>query len=149
MVDTILIDGHNVRALTGCRVVGLIDGIYAPGTRRGDPADGVVGGADGALGSQRPLDYYIITIPLWVEGATSGARNANLRALGPLLTGTNGLVTISRVIDTATTPDTHTAPGQFITGLSPQQMNSRTGRINLQYYQLAGFWLGGSTKYVP
>lgn len=146
-IDTLLIDGTDVRSLPGVFAVGFIDGLYAPGTRR--DADDVIPGADGVTGAQVPLDKYLITVPIWISGATTAALNANVRAIGPLVTGTRGLVTLTRHLDNGAGYDTHTAPGRFATGLTLSMVNLTQGSMDLQFYNLRGAWLDGTDWIVP
>jgi hypothetical protein len=144
---TILIDGHDVRALTGVSVVGYINGWFAPGTRRG--SSDVVADADGELGAALPLAAYLLRIPIQVQGATEDAMVTNLLALGALIGGTTtgGLVSLTRRHVPASGPTVdHTAPGRFVTGLADAILNPQTGRSELQYYQLKGYWLDPATS---
>lgn len=146
MANTILVNTLDVYELPGCEVVGEIEGIFAPGERRGD--DDPIPGADGELLAELPLAAYIITIPLRIFGATGGLRNANIRNLSALLSGwdRNGLVDLERRIENPDGSfDPGTAPGRFITGLSPNVVNPTSGRTSLKYKQGAGFWLNGTT----
>lgn len=147
-IDTILIDGTDVAALPGVIAVDYIDGLYAPGTARGD--DDSIANADGWIGSKLPLDKYLITVPLWVAGATTGELNSNLAALGLIVRGDRGLVTLSRRLDNGAGYDTHTAPGRFAGGLTPTgERNHEALALDLQFYNLRGAWLDGTTWLVP
>lgn len=147
-IDTLLIDGTDVAALPGVIAVDYIDGLYAPGARRGD--DDEIPGLDGALGAQLPLAKYLITVPVWVSGATTAALNSNLRSLATAVTGTRGLVTLSRHLDNGAGYDTHTAPGRFATGLTPTgERNHVAVQLDLQFYNLAGAWFSSGAPTVP
>jgi hypothetical protein len=149
-IDTLLIDGTDVAALPGVIAVDFIDGLYAPGARRGDDDD--VPGRDGSLGAELPLAKYLITVPVWVKGATTAELNSNLRTLGPLVTGSRGLVTLTRRLDNGAGYDEHTAAGRFATGLTPTGERNQTAvALELQFYNLDGAWFdsGTSTWLVP
>ena len=149
-LDTLLIDGTNIRTIDGLAIVGAIQGLWAPGARRGD--DDAPGGRDGELGAPLPLAKYVIEIPVQLTAASRGERNDLARSLGALIGGyaTNGLVQLNRHIATGTAGDhlTQLAQGRFITGLDMAQINPRTGRTTLQYYNLSGGWNDGTGTYV-
>lgn len=151
-IDTILIggtSGTDIRALPWLKVRG-IDGIWAPGQRRGD--DTVAAGADGEIGNELPLAKYVLTANVTIKGATRGERNDNLRSLMPIVSGTNGLLTIARRVATGSTGDDydeHESDFRFITGLTPQIMNPYMGFTQLQWYNLRGAWFSGSGRTVP
>lgn len=147
-LDTLLVNGHDLRAMDGIRIVGYME-LFAPGDRRGD--DSIVPGARGELGSQLPLAKYIFHVPIQVMGNTRGERNDNLRVLGSIVSGTGGLVTLTRRIATGSGSGyvEHTAPGRFITGLTPTLLNHVTGRTELQFYNLKGAWFNGSFWTIP
>src|SRR5206468_12737230 len=94
-LDTLLVNGHDVRALTGVTIVGTME-LFAPGDFRGDHQE--LPGRDAAVGVALPRAKYILHVPVRIAGATRGERNDNLRALGPLLRGSTGLVTLKRRI---------------------------------------------------
>lgn len=141
-LNTLLIDGTDVYDLPGVFAVDFIDGLDAPGTTRGD--DDVIPGADGQLGHGLPVDRYLITVPLWVQGTSAADLNANVRAIGPLVTGARGLVTLTRKLDNGAGFDSHTAPGRFATGLGLSRVSDTVGSMDLQFYNLNGRWFDGS-----
>jgi hypothetical protein len=153
-LDTVLIDDHEARSLPGASVVGKIDGIRSPVTRRGGD-DQTIPGENGDLPTPLPVDKYLITIPLRIWGASRGERNDNLTALALLIGGfaAGGVVALKRRIATGSADAylEHSAPGRFATGLSIDVMNPNTGAITLQYYQLKGLWSddGGTTWTLP
>src|SRR5438309_1596874 len=110
-LNTLLIDGHDVAGLPGVFAVSEIDGLFAPGTTRGD--DDPIPGADGQLGHGLPVDKYLITVTLWVGGTSTANLNANVKAIAPLVTGARGLVTLTRKLDNGAGFDSHTADGRF------------------------------------
>lgn len=150
-VDTLLVDGTDVAALPGVIAVDFIDGLFAPGTTRGD--DDEIPRRDGALGAANlPRAKYLITVPVWVMGATTADLVTNLAALGPLVRGTGGLVTLTRRLTTSGGHVDHTAAGRFATGLTPTgERNREAVALDLQFYNLDGAWTsdGGTTWLVP
>jgi hypothetical protein len=150
-VDTLLIDGTDVDALPGVIAVDYIDGLFAPGTTRGD--DDEIPRRDGAVGAPNlPRAKYLITVPLWVSGATTADLNTSLAALGPAVRGTTGLVTLTRRLTTSGGHVDHTAAGRFATGLTPTgERNHEAVALQLQWYNLDGAWTpdSGSTWLVP
>jgi hypothetical protein len=83
-------------------------------------------------------------------GATRGERNDNLRAIGPLLRGTTGLVTLKRRIATGSGESyaEHTANGAT-SAACPVDHQPHTGATELQFYNLSGAWWDGSQWLVP
>jgi len=150
-VDTLLIDGTDVAALPGVRRVGFIDGLYAPGAVRGD--DDVIPGRQGQLGvAGLPLERYLITVPVWVSAVDTATLNTNLAALGLVVRGTGGLVSLTRRLTTSGGHVDHTAAGRFATGLTPTgERNRQAVALDLQFYNLDGAWTsdGGTTWLVP
>ena len=147
-LDTLLVDGTDLRSLSYIKIVGVMD-LFAPGDLRGPLLQ--VPRVDGDRAAPLPRASYILHVPVQISGATRGERNDNLRALGPLMYGDRGIVTLTRRIATGDGGDyaEHTAPGQFITGLSAAWLNHVTGRTELQFYNLKGGWWDGSTWLVP
>lgn len=149
-LDTLFVDGHDIRGLTGLTIVGEIKGLWAPGDRRGD--DDAPGGRDGELGAELPRAKYVIEVPAQITGASRGERNDNLRNLGALIAGygSNGLVQLKRRVATGSGSSylEYTAKGRFITGLDIARFNHLTGRTTLQYYNLSGAWNDGTGTYV-
>lgn len=131
----------SIRGSSYLRVVGTIDGLFAPGTQRGDDGPPIVD-ADGDELAILPLSSYIIRVPVWITGATRGQRNDNLRALTAAIMADGGLGTLIREIakGTGSSYDTAQAPGRFITGLTPQIMSPRNGATELQFKQAKGRW---------
>lgn len=148
-VDTLLIDGTDVEALPGVIAVDYIDGLFAPGTTRGD--DDIIPGRRGQLGvGGLPLDRYLITVPLWVSGANTATLNSNMAALGLVVRGTGGLVTLTRRLTSSGGHVDHTAAGRFATGLTPTgERNHEAVALQLQWYNLDGAWWDGTTWLVP
>lgn len=150
-LDTLFIDGHDIRTLTGLKITGPIKGLWATGERRGD--DDPIPARRGELGAELPLAKYVIEIPVRIFGANRGVRNDNLALIGSLIGGQsgNGLVTLKRRRATGSADDflEHTARGRYITGLSMEQVNDLTGRVTLQYWNLSGCWKDGSTVIYP
>lgn len=142
-LDTLLIDGHDIRTMTGVRVVGYMQ-LFAPGDRRGD--DDVIPGLRGELGARLPRAKYVLSVPIRVYGATRGARNDNLRALTTICEGDMGIVPLWRRIATGSGDSyiQHTTTGRFITGASLALMNDTTGTTELQFYNLRGGWWDGA-----
>lgn len=142
-LDTLLIDGHDIRAMTGVRVVGFME-LFAPGDRRGDPD--VIPGKNGELEAPLPRAKYVMSVPIRVLGATRGERNDNLRALAAICEGNQGIVPLWRRIATGSGDDyvQHTTTGQFITGVSLSLLNDTTGTTELQFYNMRGGWWDGS-----
>lgn len=142
MTDTLLIDGTDIRSITGWRVVGAISH-WGTGDRRGD--DDSVPGRDGWIGAVLPRDRYIIRVPIRVYGSSQGERNDNLRnGLASVDGGSDGLCTLTRVIASGAGTDSHTSDGRFITGSALAALNPVTGMCELQYYNLRGAWWNGS-----
>jgi hypothetical protein len=141
--NTLLIDGHDIRTdFPGMRVFGDMN-LYAPGKRRGD--DQIIPGMTGQVPVPGlPLDAYTFSVFVIVQGATRGAKEANLRALSTVLVGSahDGLVTLTRRLANAadTGYDECTAQGRFVSGLSFQVMNPYTGKTELQFVNLTGGW---------
>lgn len=140
--DTLLVNGHDLRAMTGVRVEGDMM-LFAPGTRRG--SDQIIPGADGQQpAAGLPVDAYSFPISVRILGANRGARNAALFAVAAILQGTSNdaLVTLTR--RTANASDTGfdeaTAPGRFNTGLAMAVLNPFSGKTVFQFVNLAGFW---------
>ncbi len=125
--------------------------LFAPGDRRDGDDDSP--GADGSYGNPTPLAKYILHIPIWVQGASRGERNDNLRTIGSYIGGAanGGLVTLERRIATGSGSGhvSHTANGRFVTGLSPSIINHLTGKTELQFYNLDGRWFDGSVHIYP
>jgi len=145
--NTLLVDGTDIRGLTGVKVVGAMD-LFAPGTRRG--SHDVIPGRAGQVGAELPYDAYSFSIPVRIFGATREAMIANLRAVGTLLAGTNGLVSLERrLAKVGGGYDAHTAAGQFVTGLGLSLLNPATGRTELQFINLDGAWFDASAPTVP
>lgn len=145
--DTLLIDGTDVRALPGVVAVGFIDGLYAPGTRRGD--DDTIPGRQGQLGVLLPADKYLITVPISVAGSTTAQLNANLHSIGSAVAGSGGLVTLTRKLANGSGFDSHTANGRFVQGLQFTLMNWTTAQTDLQFYNLDGAWWTGTSWRLP
>lgn len=140
--NTLLVDGHDLRAMTGIRVYGDMQ-LYAPGTRRG--SDDVIPGRAGQIGAPGlPLDAYAFTVPIFVSGATRGAMVSTLHTLASQLNGVNqdGLVVLTRRLANADDSgyDEYTANGRFVSGLSLQVLNPITGQTELQFINLDGLW---------
>lgn len=151
-LDTLWIDGNELRALSGLIVVGAIKGLRAPGERRGD--DDVIPGRDGELGSQKPLAAYTIEIPVRIIGASRGERDDHMHNLGQLITGidSGGLVQLKRRRATNGASGDFfegTAKGRYLTGLSDDVVNPTTGATSLQYRQLSGGWFDGTRYLYP
>lgn len=153
--STLLVDGTDIRSLTGLTVIGQMN-LFAPGTRRG--SNDVIPGRRGQLGAELPYDAYAFSINILVtdrDGSPCGSQAqmiANLAAIGALLAGTNGLVALERRLPkVGGGTDDMTAAGQFTTGLSLQTLNLRTGQTELQFVNLDGAWTpdSGSTWVVP
>lgn len=143
-LDTILIDGQDVRSVTGWQVVGII-GHQATGDRRGDDDD--VPGRDGSLGAILPIAKNIIRVSFRISGATRGERNDNWRnGIALLDGGANGLCSIARRVAKGSSSgyDEHTTDGRYLTGSNLGVMNPYTGQCDLQYYNLRGRWWTGS-----
>jgi hypothetical protein len=146
--NTLLVNGTDIRTLTGITVVGFME-LYAPGTRRG--SDDVIPGRQGQLGAQLPYDAYSFSVPIQVAGATREAMIANLMAVGVLLGG-NGLVTLTRKIaNLSGGQDTHTASGRVDTSFAVALLNPSLARTVLQFINLSGAWTpdSGVTWLVP
>lgn len=143
-LDTLLINGHDVRTMTGIRVVGYME-LFAPGDRRGGD-DGVVPGSDGELPERLPRAKYVMSVPIRVMGATRGERNDILRTVSAICEGDHGIVPLARRIATGSGDDhvQHTTTGQFVTGLSLTLLNDTTGTTELQFYNMRGGWWDGS-----
>lgn len=147
--NTLLVDGTDLHSLTGVSVVGFMD-LYAPGTRRG--SNDVIPGARGQVGAELPYEAYTFHIPIQVKGATREAMVANLRAVGTLLAGTNGLVTLERrLAKVGGGYDAYTAAGQVVTAFSINLFNFALARTELQFVNLDGAWTpdSGATWVVP
>jgi hypothetical protein len=135
------IDGNWADELPGSRVVGYIDGIRSAGARRDEPE--LILGRPGRVPGPRLIDFYIITFTLWIEGEDEAEMQDNLTTIGDLIAGdaTGGVVALEREIPAVGGGVlTHTAPGEYITGLNPENLNPAIGRTVLQYYQDAGLW---------
>lgn len=155
-VDTLIVDGTDLQSLTGI-VAQDLSGLFAPGTRRG--SNDVIPGRDGQLGAALPLDAYSFSIPILVDGGTDPdpvARRAvmvaNLRAaMAAIWGGSNGgLVALSRRLGKVGGGyDTHTCSGQFVTLNSFSLLNFDNGKTDLEFINLNGAWLDGSTWIVP
>ena len=151
--DTLLINGTDLRGITGLKIIGDMN-LYAPGTRRG--SDDVIPGRRGQLAAPGlVLDAYSFTVDVQIQGATRGQRNARLASIGTTLVGTaaDGLVTLTRRLANSadTGYDTFTAQGRFVAGLSFAILNPYTGKTQLQFLNLDGAWLrtSDSTWVVP
>lgn len=144
-LDTIIIDGHDVRALDYLTIGPGHMKLRGDGERRGD--DDLIPGDDGEEANPLPLAKWIIVIPCRIRGANRGQRNDNLAAASALIGGwgNHGRVALERRTATGDANDYLAvfAPGRFITGLSPALMNDRTGQTQLQYYQMTAYWLDG------
>lgn len=157
--DTLFIGATDLQAIAGI-VVEDLSGLFAPGRRRGDDiAVPYVSGATGV--PDLPFEAYSFEIPVTIlcdeadgdDPAGDHLRRAqmiaNLRAISTALdvaTGT-GLFTMTRRL--AKSPsgyDEHTAQGRFVDGLAPTAVNFHTGRAVLQFVNLTGCWLDGSSN---
>lgn len=152
-LDTLLVNGHDLRALPYWEVVGSIDGLRSPLLRRGE--HGLIPGRRGRVPTPLVLDYYPITVPGRIYGATRGERNDNLTDLLSLVSGlgASGLVDLERRIATGAADDhlAATAPGSSNPGYSWAIINPNTGATALMYYQMTGLWSddGGTTWTLP
>lgn len=154
-LSTLLFDGTDLRSLTGLSIIGQMN-LFAPGTRRG--SNDVIPGRQGQLGAELPWDAYAFSINILVtdhDGGPCGTQAqmiANLKAIGTLLAGTNGLGTLTRHLpQVGGGTEVMTAAGQFVSGMSLQTLNLRTGQTELQFVNLSGAWSpdSGSTWSVP
>lgn len=155
-VDTLMVDGTDLQSLTGI-VVQDLSGLFAPGTRRG--SNDVIPGRDGQVGAALPLDAYSFSIPIVVDGGTDPdpvARRAvmvaNLRAAVAAVGGqsTGGLVALTRRLGKVGGGyDIHTADGQHVALNTFSLMNFDNGKTDLEFINLNGAWLDGSTWIVP
>jgi hypothetical protein len=149
-LDTLFVNGHDIRtAFTGLTVYGTIDH-WAPGDRRGE--DETIPGRNGDLDTQLPRASFVILVSIQVTGATRGERNDNLRDAIALMRGSDhGLVPIKRRIATGTGSayEQGTARGRVLTAAS-SILNPYTGRGALQIKNLDGAWKdSGGTFRVP
>lgn len=152
---TLLVGGTDIRTLTGVKIVGQMN-LFAPGTRRG--AADVIPGRRGQLGAELPWDAYAFSVFITVgdkDGNPCGTQaqmTVNLAAIGTLLAGTNGLVTLERhlaAIGGGTTA--MTAEGQFVAGLNLSTSRLNFGQAELQFINLSGAWTpdAGTNWVVP
>lgn len=147
--NTLLVGGNDLRTLTGIHIIGDMR-LFAPGTRRG--SNDVIPGRRGQVGAELPYDSYAFSVSVMVLGATREAMVANLAAVGVILAGTNGLVTLERkMAKVGGGTDDMTAAGQFVTGLDLALLNYQTGQTELQFVNLDGAWTpdSGTTWVVP
>lgn len=149
--NSLLIDGTNVTAFPGVFAVGVIDGLFAPGDRRGD--DSEIPGRHGSIGARLPFAKYLISVPLWLRGDTVHELNRAMLDIGEMFRAApagSGLVQLSRHLDGAgSTTLVHYAQGRYASGLNFQTVNHTAARTDLQVYNLSGSWWNGSDWIVP
>lgn len=144
---TLLVDGSDVFELPGLTVEGI--DLFAPGRRRGD--DDEIPGRRGALPASG-LQYaaYAFSVQVRVQGESSAEMVANLRAVIADLSGTDGLVSLTRRLASIGGGFTEeTAQGRFVGSSGFQFLNWETQRTELQFVNLDGAWFDGSAWIVP
>ncbi len=146
-VGTLLVDGTDLKALTGITVNSIE--LYAPGTRRG--ANDTVPGRRGQLGAPKVWDAYAFSAMITVSGGSGAEMSANLRAAATALAGDGGLVTLTRRLPTATDPFyvDHSAAGEYVGMTAFALLNPVTGRTELQFLNLDGAWYDGTAWLTP
>src|SRR5690348_14408205 len=92
---TLIVQSVDLSTMTGVTITDMNwIAVYAAGVRKGshdDPQD-----AQGLLGAYLPLTAYNFTVPVAVTGVNEADLEANLDALGAVVIGNNGLVTLAR-----------------------------------------------------
>lgn len=138
-LKTLLVDGTDIRSLTGLVAVNHLD-LYAPGTRRGSPL--TVPGRQGQVGVSLPWDAYNFAVGITVGGGDEAAMTDNIRAIGTALEGTGGLVSLERRLPTGSSGAYQAmyAKGMFSGGLGFTLLNPVTGQTELQFANLSGAW---------
>lgn len=144
MPDTLLVDGTDIKALSGV-VVNSID-YFAPAKRRGD--NDTVPGRQGQIGHSKPLDSFSFSANITVKvtsGATVNLRRvnmvANLRAFMKSCRGDGGQVLLQRVLMTGESSTTTTeALGEFVGANSFSLLNYQTGKTEVEFINLDGAW---------
>jgi hypothetical protein len=133
-------------------------GLFAPGNRRGD--DDVIPGRRGQVGAQLPYDAFAFSVPVAFAFNTDTFTNPlqarrlalmTLANLGVYLTGTNGLVTLTRRLssDDAEGYTEHTASGRYVAGTAVAFLNPYNWTTELQFINLDGAWFDGTDWIVP
>lgn len=149
--DTLFVNGHDLMLQPGI-VVEHLDGLHAPGTRRG--GNDTVPQRRGQLGAPLPLDAYQFAIPVVILPQYDGVENLpvatlpqrrtamvrNLWRLARLCQGSEGLVTLRRRLSNAAGHVDTVANGQFVDGLAATTLNAETGRTELNFVNLDGCW---------
>jgi hypothetical protein len=149
--NSLRIGGTKVENFPGRYTVDVIDGFWAPGGRRGD--DYEIPGRNGSYGARLPYDRYLISISMFVMGATLDEFNSNVIALGQIFRASpenSGRIGLERRLYRG--PGewvAHTAQGRWATGMNLQMVNHTYARADLQIYNLSGAWWNGSNWIVP
>lgn len=145
--DTLLFAGTDLRAVGGV-IVNSLDGMFAPGTRRGQ--NDVIPGRRGQLGAELPYDAYNFDIPITILAATRHGMLTVLAAVGAALAGTNGLGTLERRLDDgAGGYVSHTAAGQFTSFNSYSTLNAVSSTTVLSFVNLDGAWFSSGAPTTP
>lgn len=143
--DTLLVDGTDVQSLTGIIVTSLE--LWAPGDRKGENVH--TSGRRGAIGVPKVYAEYEFSVGIVVEGTSRYDMITNLNAVGAILDGDGGLVTLTRRLSTSGGHVDHTAAGQFNSGLAAAILNEVTGQTELSFTNLDGCWFASGAPTVP
>lgn len=144
--ETLLVDGVDVTTI-GARVIRSWDDMLTSPRDRGDPL--ILPGRDGAQDTQRAFDPVVATVGLQLRSdSILTGLNDMLRALRGICKP-GQLVTLTRRLSYSSGNETHTAPGRYLSGLTPTLVTPKVARLDVSFTVLSGLWYGAAVTITP
>lgn len=144
--ETVLVDGEDISAL-GARVIRVWDGAHTDAPEVGDALD--IPGRDGVQEVARTFDATVLTLGLKLRADVLLTGYNDLKRALVMLCKPGQQITLTRRLSFSTGNEEHTAPGRYLSGLTPTLATPAIGMHTLSFMVLSGVWFGTQVSTTP